>query len=242
MTFAKPAVSAEVWDAADQMTIRVHYFDAGKLFGRSMATIRRTLVDAVAHVEDRSTLADVDVVVQPLDSGRDQFPIAAFTMGPHNIHIGIERSQLRGDDMEADLFRAAVHEMHHALRWRHRGPIWTVGEVVVLEGLALLADTAAAGPDDETDRPLTDPGAALQKLERIRAEPLSAHRHWLYSSEDSQPGGPERVYSLGRLVLGAALEAIDADPWQAATMRADDLLSCGAAALPGGGTPRRRSA
>ena len=223
------------------MTIRLHYFDAGNAFGDRLAEIRDALGEAKAHVEERSALREVDVVVQPLDFGHDQFPISAFTAGPHNVHIGIERSQIDSDQLEPDLFRTAVHELHHALRWRHSGPSWSVCEVIVLEGLAILADHAAAGPDGQTDRPLDDPGAALARLQEIRQEPVEGHRRWLYSPEDSQPGGPERVYSLGSMVMRAALGSLDLDPWQAGERSAEDLVAEGLSALNAQAPSRARA-
>ncbi|MEM7643133.1 MAG: DUF2268 domain-containing putative Zn-dependent protease [Pseudomonadota bacterium] len=224
------------------MTIRTHVFDAGGHFGRALPTIRRTLAAAVDHVSQVSALDNVDMVVQPVDFGTDQYPIAAFTSGPHNIHIGIERSQLRSEDLEDELYRSTIHELHHALRWRHLTKPWTVGEMVTLEGLALLADHAAAGPQDEVDRPLSDPDRALADLAAIRCDPLSRHRAWLYSSEDAQPGGVGRVYALGALLMSAALARLSLDPWTAADRPARDLLDHGYAALADDQTQRKRPA
>ncbi|MEM7489048.1 MAG: DUF2268 domain-containing putative Zn-dependent protease [Pseudomonadota bacterium] len=213
------------------MTIRVHVFDAGGHFGRALPRIRRTIAAAIEHVRASSTLENVDIAVHPADFGSDQFPISAFTTGPHNIHIGIERSQLRSEDLEEELYRSTVHELHHALRWRYLGARWTVGETVVLEGLALLADHAAAGPEDFTDRPLADPARAISHLKNIQGEQVSHHRAWLYSPEEAQPGAAARVYTLGTLLMTATLQEVDLDPWAAAEHPADDLLDKGFSAL-----------
>lgn len=205
------------------MTIRTQILDAGGFFRRRRSLIGRTVEDAVRHVEARSALSNVDLIVHPLDHGRDQFAIAAFTMGPHNIHIGIERSQLSSEDLDLDLFRTTVHELHHSLRWR-AVTRWTVGEAVILEGLAVLADHAAAGPQDEVDRPLSDVRTALDYVLAHRGDSLEKHRNWLYTSEPEQPGAVPRIYSVGLLMMRAALFEIGGDPWSAASRKADDLL------------------
>jgi len=181
---------------------------------------------AVTHVEAVSDLTDVDLIVHPTDFGRDQFSIAAFTMGPNNIHIGIERSQLSSEDLEPDLLRTTVHELHHALRWRHVGR-WTMGEAVILEGLALIADHAVGGPQDGVDRPLADVVEALDFVARHRDEPLENHRNWLYTSEPEQPGAIARAYTVGLLVMRNALSELELDSWQAAKLPAATLLDAG---------------
>ena len=205
------------------MSIRVQILDAGGFFRRRLPLVRRAVQQAVAHVESVSDLSDVDLVVNPTDFGRDQFSIAAFTMGPHNIHIGVERSQLSSDDLETDLFRTTVHELHHAARWREIGK-WTVGEALILEGLALVADHAAAGPQDLTDRPLEDVGGALDYMVANRREKLEAHRSWLYTSEPTQPGAIPRVYTVGFLLMDAATRRLGLTAWEAAKLDAETLL------------------
>ncbi len=226
------------------MSIRVQILDSGGFFGRRRALIRRTIDAALAHVHAICGLTDVDLVIHPNDHGPDQFCISAFTMGPHNIHIGIERSQLSSDELEADLYRTLVHELHHALRWRHVARKWSVGEVIVLEGLALLADERAAGPHDDIARPLSDPDAALSYLARFRDADVAAHRAWLYAPEPAQPGGAARVYTIGRMLMERAIDARGLGPWAAAAIPADDLLD-DALALTGTVCPlpsRRKSA
>ncbi|WP_308916950.1 DUF2268 domain-containing putative Zn-dependent protease [Jannaschia sp. LMIT008] len=208
------------------MTIRVQILDAGGYFRRRLPLIRRTVADAVAYVEGVSEIRDVDLIVHPTDFGRDQFSIAAFTMGPHNIHIGVERSQLSAEDMDVDLFRTTVHELHHAWRWRHVKR-WTVSEAVILEGLALLADHGAVGPQDGVDRPLDDVKKALDYVLAHGSESLTKHRNWLYTSEPEQPGAVARAYTVGMLLMRGALEELKLDPWQAATMEASALIEAG---------------
>ncbi|MEM8824294.1 MAG: DUF2268 domain-containing putative Zn-dependent protease [Pseudomonadota bacterium] len=215
------------------MTIRLQILDAGGHFRRRRPLIRRIMTEAIDYAVARSDLSNVDLVVHPTDFGADQFPVSAFTMGPHNIHIGIERSQLGSDDLELDIFRAAVHELHHAHRWRFVHRSWTVAEALTLEGLAVLADQQAAGPQDGIDRPLHDPAGALGHVASIRDNPIERHRNWLYQAEATQPGGFARIYTIGNLLLGAALDGLKLDPWQAARLSAADLLDAGGRRLPG---------
>ena len=212
------------------MTIRVQILDAGGHFRRRAALIRRTVGRAVEYVEDRDARGDVDLIVHPTDFGRDQFAIAAFTMGPNNIHIGVERSQLSSEDLEQDLYRTTIHELHHALRWRHIAR-WTVEEAVILEGLALLADHEACGPQEGVDRPLSDVAEALRYVAEHRADKLENQRNWLYTSEPEQPGGVARAYTVGLLTMRAALDRLELDPWTAASRPAEELMDAGLAAL-----------
>lgn len=208
------------------MTIRVHILDAGNAFGRRRGMIAAAIGRATRYVHERCALADVDLVVQPMDFGTRQAPIDAFTMGPHNIHVGLERSSLSDDELEPELVRTVVHELHHALRWR-RVNRWTVGEAVVMEGLAILADQGVAGPAENLDRPMSDVHGALEYLRAHQGEPLQDHRRWLYTSEPDQPGAAERVYATGRHLMQASLRRLHESPWNAASRPGDELLAIG---------------
>ncbi|KIT14647.1 DUF2268 domain-containing putative Zn-dependent protease [Jannaschia aquimarina] len=208
------------------MTIRVQFLDPGGLFRRKAPLIRRTVAEAVEYVQSVSDLSDVDVIVHPADHGPDQFLISSFTSNPHHIDLGIERSQLSSEELESELFRVAVHELHHAKRMRAFSR-WTVGESVILEGLALLADHVASGPQDEVDRPLANVQEAVDYVLAHRNEPLAGHRNWLYSPEPEQPGAVHRVYTVGHLLMTGALKRLDLNAWEAADLPAEQLLAPG---------------
>ena len=213
-------------DVVGGETIRFQILDAGGHFRRRAPAIRRAVAAAVAYVEAVSDLSNVDLIVHPTDFGRDQFAIAAFTMGPHNVHIGVERSQLSSDDLEAEVYRTTIHELHHALRWRSIGR-WTVAEAVILEGLALLADRAAAGRQDSVDRPLWNTEQALAYVVRHYDHRLEDHRNWLYTSEAEQPGAVARAYTVGLLLMQGALATLRIDAWAAAARPAGELIDAG---------------
>ncbi|MBM2577355.1 hypothetical protein JQC91_13685 [Jannaschia sp. Os4] len=212
------------------MTIRTHILDAGGLFGRRLPKVNRTVDAAVTYVCKRSRLTNVDLVVQPTDFGRDRMAVDAFCMSGHSVHVGIEREALTSDDWEDDLYRAVVHELHHALRWRHVRR-WTVGEALVLEGLALLADQAAAGPQDVTQRPMEDYDGALDYIHVHRDAPIHGHQRWLYSPEPEQPGAGHRIYTAGHHLMRAALRDLHITPWTAARRTGSELLDAGLSRL-----------
>lgn len=103
-------------------------FDAGHRFGPHRAELPAAA--AVRHVRARSGLSNVDILIHPLDLGEHEIGVFGQTLGPHNVHIGIEVSQFGDPDLAGDLFRVIVHEPHHALRWRHVRSRWTIAEVV----------------------------------------------------------------------------------------------------------------
>lgn len=212
------------------MTVRAHILDAGNLFGRRRPAVQRAVDAAVRYVERRSPRLDADLVVQPMSFGRDHFPIEAFAMSPHNVHVGIERTSLSADDMGAEVYRTVIHELHHAVRWSHV-PRWTLGEAIILEGLAVVADQVAAGPREDLLRPMRDAARAVDYLLAHRSEPLRGHQKWLYSTEPEQPGDATRIYTAGLHVMRAALTTLRVSPWKAATRSADDLLDAGFARL-----------
>ena len=216
--------------------IRIRVFDAGRRFGRHDAAIRGVVADAILHVRGRSALSDVDIVIQPLDFGEHEIGVAGVTMGPNNVHIGIEIARLDDEEFDVELLRVAVHELHHALRWRHLMSRWTVAEVVAMEGLAVLADQGAAGGQDDMDRPFDDEAAAMRHVASIAGESLVGHRAWIYTTEPGQPGGAARVYRLGVLLMRAALREGGLDPWSAARLPAADLVAAGLARVGRGTT------
>jgi hypothetical protein len=211
--------------------IRVHVFDVRGRFGTGRMALESLLYDAVAHVRARSRLRNVDLVVQPLDGTTGSYPIIGKTFDGNNVHIAVDPSFLDEEDGEAELSRTCVHELHHALRWRHVRR-WTVAEAVVLEGLALVADHDAAGPAGVfADRALRDPNGALDYLARNSEAPAALHDRWLYSSEPEHPGDASRVYKAGKLVVGAALQALDETAWDAVRRPGIELVREGMAAL-----------
>jgi hypothetical protein len=220
--------------------IRVHVFDAGRRFAAHRTLLDAIVEQAVRHVSDQSGLTEVDLVIQPIDGTAGGFPIQASTSDGHSIHIGLDPTFLDDRDVDDELLRTVVHELHHALRWRYVRK-WTVAEVVALEGLALAADRAVCRDVVEVDEP---PAEEAEKLIAYLAahgeEAALQHRTWLYSSDPARPGDPGRVYRAGQLLMDAALAALDKTPWQAVRRSGLELVEEGARALNEGRGPARR--
>lgn len=203
------------------MSIDVHIFDRGHAFGHARGTIDLTARRAGEDMALRCGLTDVDVAIFPTDWGADQPEANAFTMGPHGVHVGIELAHLPRYDIQSAFYRLMIHELHHCFRWRHV-PRWSVSEALALEGLALLADEAMAGPRANAMPAPVDPQAELAVLRKKGHKKMEKHRDWLYAPDAK--GAPFRIYTLGRYVMERALRQLDLDPFEAATHSADRLV------------------
>lgn len=123
------------------MSVDITIFDRADRFGPAHRTIDAALKSGVEWVAARVNTLSVDVVVAPTDFGRDQ-SLNAVTQGGQNISLGIDVACLDDAGLFENVRCCLVHELHHAHRWP-RIPKWTVGECLILEGLAKIADIEA---------------------------------------------------------------------------------------------------
>lgn len=195
--------------------------------GNALAT-RRAEIEAAAQAaidmyRTGTDLSEVDISLLPTDWGTDQpFCVAAAT-GPHGIQVKIETSRLDQYAISTSFFRTMVHELHHCLRWRHV-TAWTVNEALVLEGLALRADTLASRDTTSHIAPPDAPRTEERYVAQYGHAPLQDHRDWLYASDDGTEGKPARIYSVGDYLMTRALETLGTDPFAAAALPASVLI------------------
>ena len=123
-----------------------------------------------------------------------------------------------------------LHELHHCLRWPYvRGP-WTIGEVTVLEGLAMLSEgKGSSQPLDYGTPPRPDVLRALcERAWRERASPESDETAWFRDRrcEAGELDAPVN-YHVGRTMMQRALDRLGVDPFGAAGMPMEKLLAAG---------------
>ncbi|MEL6800188.1 MAG: DUF2268 domain-containing putative Zn-dependent protease [Pseudomonadota bacterium] len=138
-------------------------------------------------------------------------------------------------DWDTECGALVLHELHHCLRWKHVGPRWTVGEVVVLEGLAMLAEsTSGFRPMDYGDAP---PASVLSNLCKkaylARSESESAEPAWFRSTEILGVDLDAPVnYHLSKKMMREATRALGLNPFQAAGVSCETLLHAWKSAQP----------
>ena len=206
------------------MSIHLHIMDRGGALASRRAEIEAAAQAAIDVYRTGTDLSEVDISLVPTDWGTDQPFCTAAATGPHGVQITIEASRLDRYAISTSFFRTMVHELRHCLRWRHV-TTWTVNEGLVLEGLALRADTLASRDTTSHIAPPDAPRVEELYVVRYGDAPLRKHRDWLYSSDDGTQDKPARIYSVGDYLMTRALETLGTDPFAAAALPAPDLIA-----------------
>jgi len=206
------------------VTIYLHIMDQGGFLAPYSARLKDAGQRAIAVLTQYSDLDAVDVSIQPSDWGPDQPYCQAVATGPNAVQITVERTRIESYDIAKSFFRTLVHELHHCLRWRYVRS-WTVTEALILEGLALRADTFASG---DTTSHIPKPQDIRNDLEYLAlhgSSPITDHRDWLYCGYDGATDLPSRIYTVGDYLMIRALKTLGINPFQAARLSAETLMT-----------------
>ncbi|MEM7641248.1 MAG: DUF2268 domain-containing putative Zn-dependent protease [Pseudomonadota bacterium] len=211
------------------MAIHLHVMDRGR---RLDPKARETLLDpirtAVQEIMAHAPDLDADLSVVPTDILDRRFRCCrgiAYGPGSALIEVNPDHSQYV-EDWPRGGTALALHELHHCLRWPYIGREgWTLGEVAVLEGLAILAEEAVGQPITSARDPRTLP-ALCDRLWAERHKVESDETAWFRASEaDGQPTDMPVNYLIGRAMMRKALAELALDPFDAARLPVEDLLA-----------------
>ena len=212
------------------MPVHVAIMDRGRPLSEP---VRRQVLDqvklGVAVVERHAPDLDVDLSVVPTgiyDHPRWYRSGKAFGPGYAQIEFTPDHT-LFDSEWPREGAALVIHELHHCLRWPRSGSDWTLGDIVVLEGLAMLAEEADGTPPlDYGTPPSTE---ALSNLcarvweERDRAECESTA--WFRATKvDEEELDASVSYHVGRHMMKRAVRALEVDAFAAASLPTATLL------------------
>lgn len=183
----------------------------------------------VAVIERHAPHLDVDLAIVPTDihdhprwyrSGK------AFGTGYAQIEFNPDHP-LFESEWPREGAALVVHELHHCLRWPHSGSRWTLGDIVVLEGLAMLAEATDGlepldyGPPPSAEA-LTDLCARVWD-ERGRAETETTA--WFRETDvDGEDLDAPVNYYVGHHMMTRAVGVLEVDAFAAALLPTATLL------------------
>ena len=215
------------------MPVDLHIMDKGKLFSEAERSMVLNILRAtLAKVENCCALGDLDVVIFPTENyTHPEGYHGGFTFSANCLEISVNpKHSLFAKQFETEFPALILHEVHHCLRYRHV-KAWNVGELVVLEGLAMSAESAFG------DRPLPTASSmsdeALVKLCRQACETQDdagfEKSMWVYG-RDSDEETPY-IYLIGAKLVSSALDVLDKNAFEALGESSRNLLGLASKAL-----------
>jgi|GEM_PF-3778069 len=195
------------------MSVHIHLMGAGQMADAALRAEVMSLAEGVvAELEARLTLAPLDIALFPTPNLMDA---RWFRSGICHSGYAVEccfnpDHPLFHAGFRTELRRILIHECHHAVRMRQVDR-WTVGENLVLEGLALTAEADCGlppedfpPPPDEAVTPLLE-RAARDWDNSMGPEDDIAAFDWIWKSHS--PEHVANMYHIGREIVGRALKS-----------------------------------
>ena len=211
------------------MPVDLHIMDKAKLFSEPERRLVMTILeDTLAKVERCCPLGDLDIVIFPTENyTHPEAYHGGYTYSANCLEISVNpRHGLFAARFAVEFPALILHEVHHCLRFRHVRD-WNVGELVVLEGLAMNAETAFGDAPLPTDSSMTD-GTLLQlcaKALETKDEAGFDKTAWVYG-RDSDEETPY-IYLIGRKLVNAALSILTKNAFEAVAEDSQTLLALG---------------
>ncbi|MEM8850339.1 MAG: DUF2268 domain-containing putative Zn-dependent protease [Pseudomonadota bacterium] len=211
------------------MAIHLHVMDRGRrLDPGTRASLLGPIQLAIREIKDRAPDLEVDLSVVPTDILDERFScFRGVAYGPGAALIEVNPDHPKYADVWPEGGTAlTVHELHHCLRWPHIGPEgWTLGEVAVLEGLAILAEEVVGPPITSAPDPRSLP-MLCDRLWAERHKVESEETAWFRADEADGTATELAVnYLIGRAMMRKALAELSLDPFEAAYLPVEDLLA-----------------
>lgn len=192
------------------MPVDLHILDARKRLSQFQRTaIERGVREGVARIEAHHPVSDIDLIVQLADfqsyNGRAYGAESAILwFNPDAFEVD--------EDTYLHVAHLTAHELHHVIRWAslkiktHED--WTVGEVLVLEGMSTQAEDMLGLPPSNAVMDLPR-DLVLKMLEKIAPDIAKPYAQVRWIDDALQPPAyPHRTASaLGHVLCEQFLEA-----------------------------------
>ncbi len=215
------------------MPVDLHIMDKAKLFSDAEhSMVLNVLRDTLAKVETYCALGDLDLVIFPTENyTHPEGYRGGFTFSANCLEISVNpKHSLFAKRFEIEFPALILHEVHHCLRYRHVA-VWNVGELVVLEGLAMSAESAFGDKPLPKESSMSD--EALLQLCRKACETQDDEGFektmWVYG-RDSDEETPH-IYLIGSKLVSSALGVLGKNAFEAVGESSRKLLALGGEVL-----------
>jgi uncharacterized protein YjaZ len=208
------------------MTVRISFFDQEKC----LSDIQRCLFAEKANasieaIRERTTLENTDILLLVTDNySQGKFSFTGHTISTHTVLFFVD-PEIETLDSDVDQYFSALlaHELHHCLRWPYFKK--TIGEAIVLEGMAMSAETTLGFDKRELgEAPLSsDMDAKFAKAYEQIDEPHDGS--WIYQVPEVEGRTWSWIYHLGQHVVGKAFENENWDAFSHIHKSAHEIFS-----------------
>lgn len=191
--------------------------------------VLRPVEEAIRSLRSNAPELKADFAIIPTDIYVDpRWYRSGKAYGPGYAQLEFNPDHPRFEsDWETECGALVLHELHHCLRWKHIGPKWTLGEVVVLEGLAMLAESTDGFQPMDYGAPPSDSvlSELCERAYSARSVGESAETAWFRSTEihGVELDAPVN-YHLSKKMMQEATRALGLNPFQAAGLSSETLL------------------
>ena len=176
--------------------------------------------DALKRIQEFIEVSDLDVMLVPTPNlSHPRFPVSGYCHNDHAVDCSVNPDHpMYETTFDVEVPRSMVHEIHHALRYRFAGP-WTVGENLVLEGLALCAECSTGCPPVEFEAlPKDVLKSLISKAHRQKDFPINPNEdykkfNWIWEAHSSDHVA--NMYYVGRNIVTNALAKTKQDAFLA---------------------------
>ncbi|MEL7152119.1 MAG: DUF2268 domain-containing putative Zn-dependent protease [Pseudomonadota bacterium] len=192
--------------------------------------IETCVVDAVEIVEQKCPDLDADLSIIATDIYTDpRWYRSGKAFGPGYAQIELNPDHPRfKPDWEDEAAPLVIHELHHCLRWAEKAAEWTIGEVIVLEGLAMLAEETSGKHALFYGKP-----PRSQVLDRLCKKAFvhsgsaeGEDTSWFRAMEiEGEKLEAPVNYHIGKAMMEVSLDAMGLDAFQAAKVPTATLLN-----------------
>lgn len=211
------------------MGVNLHIMDKGRPLGdRCRIRVLTPINAAIATLMRYAPALDADLVIIPTDIySHPRWYRSGKAYGPGYAQIEFNPDHPRFEtEWDTEASALVIHELHHCLRWPFVSN-WTIGEVIVLEGLAMLAEGWDGHQAMDYGNPLPTPVLdkvcmrALEEREREETEDTRWFRDTCVG--DIFLDAPVN-YQIGKRLMQLATTKLNVDPFQAASLPTETLL------------------
>jgi len=120
------------------LTISIRVLNATGKLDNYIGCLESEIEGSIAKIREYFELEKIDITVSPFQQGEESpSGVGGYALSSHRIELLIDctRDDIK-EVIEAELLEVLSHEVHHALRMRFNMPSVTLGQQLIMEGLA----------------------------------------------------------------------------------------------------------
>ena len=174
------------------MSVTSRFDDVAGTLGEHHRACAIAALDAALRLASECfEVTDVDVCFYAdADAVIPEWAVGGYTDGPHLVRVAFDPIRVPGHN---EVVSTILHELHHALRWRHTTLDTDLADMLVSEGLAVLFESTLVGASPNYARAPLETRHVRDAAESLAEAPCDTSK-WFFGG-----GSPPRSfgYALG---------------------------------------------